>query len=91
MKNQIKRLLKEKFQADFIEVRDESPRHTGHPEAQKSGGGHYSIVIVSDKFTGKTLIERHRMVYAAVKGIKNKIHALSIKAITSHEMNTKSR
>lgn len=59
---------------------DDSAKHAGHAEAQKSGGGHYAVIIVSDVFKGKNLVERHKMVYAALAEIKDKIHALSILA-----------
>ncbi|MGN7661476.1 MAG: BolA family protein [Anaplasma sp.] len=37
---------------------------------------HYSIRIVSDDFSGKSRLEQHRMVYAALSGID--VHALQI-------------
>ena len=82
MKDTIAKILKDKLNATYVEVHDDSPRHAGHAQVQKSGGGHYAVVIVSDKFTGKNLIERHRMVYEALAGLKNEIHALAIKALT---------
>ena len=82
MKKLIQTILQQKFSADFVEVQDDSPKHINHPEAQKSAGGHYSVTVVSDKFQGKNLIERHRMVYAALAGLRTEIHALAIKALT---------
>jgi len=78
----IKQILKEKFQPYLIEVLDDSRQHSGHPEAVKSQGGHFRLMIVSERFEGKTLIERHRMVYAALAELKDKIHALAIRAVT---------
>ena len=82
MENLIKQLLSKRLNASRVEVVDESPNHAGHAQAQKSGGGHYAVVVVSEMFAGKSLIERHRLVYAALSPLKDKIHALSIKAVT---------
>ena len=38
---------------------------------------HYSVVVVSDKFAGKSKLEQHRMVYDALSGTT--VHALQIK------------
>lgn len=70
-----------------LEIEDESHKHTGHPGARQ-GGGHFRVSIVSDSFTGKGLLERHRMVYACLSdALQHEIHALSIKAYTPAEFN----
>jgi stress-induced morphogen len=45
---------------------------------------HFSIRVVSDAFKGKNLLDRHRLVYAALADpMKDgRIHALEIKAET---------
>ena len=69
-----------------IEIVDESARHAGHAGA-KSGGGHYLLTIVSSKFAGKSALERHRLVYTALREMMHKnIHALSVKAYTPEEI-----
>lgn len=68
------------FTPQRLEVRDDSHQHVGHAGAA-SGGGHYQVTIVSDSFAGKSLIERHRLIYAALsEALRHDIHALSIKA-----------
>jgi BolA protein len=68
-----------------LEIVDESIRHAGHAGAA-SGGGHFIVQIVSKAFQGKTLIQRHRLVYAAVDDLMHtEIHALSIEARTPEE------
>ena len=43
-------------------------------------GNHYSATITSSKFSGKSKIEQHKMVYNSLKGkMGNELHALSIK------------
>lgn len=49
-------------------------------------GQHFTAVIVSDQFTGKRLIERHQLVYAALGDrMREEIHALSMKTLTPEE------
>ena len=76
----IKESLREKLEAVKVEVLNESHKHKGHAEAKKSGGGHFAVTVISEKFRNKSLIERHRLIYKAVEPLKSKIHALSIKA-----------
>lgn len=45
-------------------------------------GASYEIEVVSDKFEGKRLLERHRMVNTALAALMAEIHAVSIKALT---------
>jgi stress-induced morphogen len=43
------------------------------------GGDHWQVQIVSTKFTDKSLIEQHQMVYAALGDwMKKEIHALAL-------------
>jgi BolA protein len=68
-----------------IEIVDESHRHAGH-EGAKGGGGHFAVTVVAPAFSGKGLLERHRMVYAALgDAMQKEIHALSIKALAPGE------
>lgn len=67
-----------------LDIVDDSHRHAGHASAK--GGGHYNVDIVSEAFQGKTLIQRHRMVYDAMgDAMGGAIHALSIRAKTPQE------
>ena len=82
----IKTALQKKLNASQVQVEDESAQHQAHPEAVKRGGGHYRLLIVADRFAGKTLLERHRMVYAALEDkFSGDIHALAIQAFTPEE------
>ena len=43
-------------------------------------GNHYSATVTSSKFSGKSKIEQHKLVYASLKGkMGNELHALAIK------------
>ena len=85
MKTKIQELLIKNLSALRVEVIDDSDLHKGHKEAMQSGGGHFSVVIVANKFEGKSLIQRHQMIYDAIKDLKKDIHALTIKAYTPKE------
>ncbi len=71
-----------------IRIVDESTRHAGH-EGARGGGGHYLLTIVSARFSGKSQLARHRLVYDALHEMMHKnIHALSVKAYTPEEFDS---
>lgn len=70
---------------ELIEVIDDSHLHAGHAGA-RSGGGHYSLSIVSAAFDGKNTVSRHRLIYDALGDMmRQDIHALAIQARTPEE------
>ncbi len=74
------------LQPESMEILDESALHHGH-EGAKSGGGHFRLLIVSNAFRGKSLAERHRMIYSALGTLMQRdIHALAIKAYAPDEI-----
>ena len=82
----IRSLLQAALQPSRLEVGDDSHLHAGHAGAA-SGGGHFSIRIVSDRFEGQRLVMRHRLVYDAVQGMMHTdIHALAITALAPSEL-----
>ncbi len=81
----IRERLNSQLQPAQLDIIDESHLHAGHAGAA-SGAGHFSVTIIADAFNGKSLIERHRLVYLAVEDLmKTEIHALSIKALYQEE------
>ena len=78
----IEQRLRERLAPTHLELLDDSAKHAGHRGAT-SAGGHYRLVIVSDEFEGRSLIERHRLVNKAVRDLFGpKIHALSMRTLT---------
>jgi BolA family transcriptional regulator, general stress-responsive regulator len=70
---------------EHIEIIDESAQHAGHAGA-RGGGGHYHLSIVSPRFNGLSMLERHRMIYELLGQLMHKeIHALRIDARASVE------
>lgn len=63
-----------------LDLVDESHLHAGHAGA-RAGGRHYRLSIESARFAGQRLMERHRLIYAALGDLmQHDIHALSITA-----------
>jgi BolA protein len=72
-----------------LTIKDDSAKHAGHAGALESGGGHYTVHIVSSKFQDLPAIKRHKMVYVALgDAMGSAIHAISIKAQTPAEAAT---
>lgn len=83
--NTIRQKLEQAFNPDLIEIIDHSAAHAGHA-GNKKGGGHYNVTIVSQQFEGKTLVQRHQLIYQIMGDMmKEEIHALGINALTPTE------
>ena len=64
-----------------VELVDESEKHRGHGGYNPEGESHFSLEIESEAFTGKSRVERQRMIYKALGDLmRERVHALSIKA-----------
>lgn len=86
MQNTITKLLTHNLSPTFLKVYDVSANHAEHNPAARSGGTHFELIIVSPKFTDKSRIERHRMIYKILAApLKKQIHALAITALTFEE------
>jgi len=71
--------LQQALAPQSLSVQDDSHQHAGHAGAKE--GGHYSVRIISDRFTGLNRVARHRLVYHSLGELmQNGIHALAIDA-----------
>jgi len=69
-----------------LELVDESEQHRGHAGYAPGGSTHWRLSIVSPRFSGQSVVARHRMVYQALGNLmQNPIHALAITARTPEE------
>jgi len=69
------------FAPSSLRVVDESHQHEGHAGHRPGGQTHYRVHIVSEAFRGKSRIERHRMINAALAAeLQGGVHALAIHA-----------
>ncbi|MBV9531277.1 MAG: BolA family transcriptional regulator [Bradyrhizobium sp.] len=73
--------LREAFSPLSLEVLDESHLHEGHAGKRPGGATHFRVDIVSEAFKGKSRLERHRMINAALAAeLGGFVHALAIHA-----------
>jgi BolA protein len=77
--------LREHFDPLHLDVVDESHLHAGH-EGTKSGGGHFRVLIVSERFAGEGRVARQRLVYGVLSAVMGlEIHALSMTTLAPDE------
>lgn len=85
-RERITRTLTSTFAPQRLEVVDESHFHAGHAGSPGTGESHFRVLIVSASFSGKSRVERHRMVNAALAAeLASGVHALAIKALAPGE------
>jgi len=66
--DQIAQMIREGIPGAEVEIRDLA-----------GDGDHYAATVVSDIFTGKSRIQQHQMVYAALRGrMGGELHALQL-------------
>lgn len=70
----------------YVEVINESRQHAGYFDGKES---HFKLVLVSDAFAGKRLVQRHQLVYGLVNDLLvqggGTIHALALHTYTPDE------
>lgn len=65
---EIERLIKAAFPDAEIEIRDLA-----------GDGDHYAATVISEQFRGKSRVQQHQLVYAALKGnMGGALHALAL-------------
>ena len=78
--------LQQAFAPETLEVVNDSHRHAGHASSPGTGESHFTIKVVSQSFSGKTRLERHRMVNEVLADeLGGKVHALAITALAPEE------
>lgn len=71
-KHELQALLDRIFPGDVIQL-----------ENPQGDGEHYQLLIVSDRFAGKSMVEQHQMVYGALgDAMRSAVHALALKTFT---------
>jgi len=70
-----------------LEVINESHLHAGHLGSPETGESHFRVLLVSELFTGKSRVERHRMVNTVLAAeLAAGVHALAIAAYAPNEL-----
>ena len=82
---QMRSALERALAPSSLEIIDDSAAHAGHAGAR--GGGHFRVALVADAFRGRSQLERHRLVYAALAPLLTggAVHALNIVARSPEE------
>ncbi len=69
-----------------LDLVNESHLHAGHHGSPGTGHSHFSVLVVSEAFTARSRVERHRMVNAALSDeLNGAVHALAVKAYAPGE------
>jgi len=69
-----------------LEVINDSHLHAGHRGSPGTGDSHFRIFIEAPIFAGKSRLERHRLVHAALAAeLAGGLHALAISAAAPGE------
>jgi BolA family transcriptional regulator, general stress-responsive regulator len=69
-----------------LDVINDSAKHRGHMGDDGSGESHFTVLIESAAFAGKSRLERQRMVNRALGDIMvERVHALAIRATAPGE------
>jgi len=75
------RRLKSALSPARVDLIDDSEQHRGHGGYNPAGESHFTLLIESTAFAGKSRVERQRMIYAALGDLMDsRVHALSIRA-----------
>ncbi|MGP3699111.1 BolA family protein [Rhodobacter sp. NSM] len=76
---EIRDRLKAAFSPNELEVVDESEKHRGHGGWREEGETHFRVRMRAGAMAGKSRLERHRAVHAALgQDLVGRIHALAL-------------
>jgi BolA protein len=82
----IERQIRQELAPSDLVVENESHRHNVPAESET----HFKIVVVSEKFQGQTLVQRHRVMQQLLAyEFKNGLHALALHTFTPEEWRQK--
>lgn len=77
----IREKLEKAFSPSLLEVENDSHRHAGHAGSPGTGESHFRVKIVSEKFSGLSRVESHRLINEVLaEELLGPVHALAIKA-----------
>ena len=82
IENLIQNKLATAFEPAFLEVENQSYKHNVPPGSES----HFRVTVVSVKFDGSSLVQRHQMINEVLKEeLAGEVHALSINAKTPEQ------
>ncbi len=88
VQSRIEKKLGQAMTLEFLEVINESGRHNVPPGSES----HFKVVLVSGRFDGLSLLDRHRLINGVLaEELAGPVHALSIHAYTPVEWRERQR
>ncbi len=82
--------LTEAFQPIALKVQDDSVKHAGHAGAAPGGETHFTVTVVSERFSGLNRVDRSRIIHSALQTeFATGLHALSLNLSSPNEMPSK--
>lgn len=86
LRERIISILTKELTPIYLDVTDFSERHRGHAGYGENGESHFDVTIVSDIFSGKSRVDRQKLIYGFLEAeLKTQIHALTLKTLTGEE------
>ena len=84
--DRIRSKLDQAFAPQRLEILDDSDKHNGHEGAREGGESHFSVRIVSERFSGLNRVARQRLINTALaEELAGPVHALSLQTHTPEE------
>lgn len=81
MQQTIQAQIEKAYSPSHIEVINESHMHSVPPGSES----HFKLVVVSDRFEGMRLVQRHQSIYKVLEETMKLIHALALHTYTPEE------
>lgn len=89
LETQMREKLMVALRPSRLDLVNESHLHAGHQGSPGTGESHFRVLIVSEAFTGKSRLERHRVINDVLRDeLQGGVHALAIKACAPGEATT---
>ena len=86
LQQEMEQLLTSAFAPTQLEIANDSAKHRGHMGDDGTGESHFTVTITSAAFTGKSRLDRQRMVNRALGDIPGtRVPALAITALAPGE------
>ena len=83
---EIEKRLQSALSPQRLAVIDDSVKHRGHAGHDPRGESHFTVEVVSAAFSGKSRVQRHRLVNQALAPLlADRVHALAIVARAPEE------
>ncbi|MDX2259365.1 MAG: BolA family protein [Hyphomicrobiaceae bacterium] len=69
-----------------LDIVNESELHAGHRNSPGTGESHFRLLVVSQRFAGRSRVERHRMVNDLLADeLAGRVHAMALRTYAPGE------